>query len=42
MGLNMMSGFMKRSCQMKLKSYWSSIRTLMGYSDVVIRVILLC
>ena len=38
MALNMMNGFMRRSWQMELRSYWSSIRTRMGYSDVVVRV----
>ena len=36
MGLNMMSGLMRKSWHMELRSYGSNIRLLMGYSDVVV------
>ena len=38
MGPSMMNGFIRRSWQIKLRSFLSSIRILMGYSDVDISV----
>ena len=38
MVLSMMNGFIKKSWKMELRSYWSSIRTLMGYSDAFVSV----